>query len=64
MTQYSSLTNAVRAAIDHGNAYTDIKADKWADTYRCSTEDVKSAWEAVQTDRSRYPQNSYDVEGK
>lgn len=64
MTQFSSLPNAVRAAIDHGNAYTDIRADRWADTYRCSTEDVKTAWETVLTARSQQPQNSYDTEGK
>lgn len=64
MTAYTSLPAAVRAAIDHGNTLIDIKPSYWAQTYRCTTEDVKLAWEAALTELTRKPINTYEVEGK
>ena len=56
-----SLRNACKAAIEHGNSLSDIIVPKWAETFHCSEEDVKSAWEAVLTERSRQPQNNCEV---
>ena len=60
----STLTNAVRAAIQHGNTLAGIKADKWAETYRVDTETIRIAWEAELSRISLAPDNMYDGEGK
>ena len=60
----STLTNAVRAVIAHGNVLADIRADKWAETYRVTTEDVRTAWEAETARASLSPDNMYEGEGK
>ena len=39
----TTLTNAVRAAIAHGNVLSDIRSDRWALTYDVTTEDVRAA---------------------
>ena len=60
----TTLTNAVRAAIAHGNTLADIRRpDLWAATYRCTTEDVRTAWEIETARASLSPDNMY-VEGK
>lgn len=61
---FSSLPNAVKAAIEHGNALTDIRPEYWALTYRCSTEAVKDEWERQTWERTTKPQNSFQMEGK
>jgi hypothetical protein len=61
VTAFTSLPAAVRAAIKHGNALTDIRPAYWALTYRCSTEDVKTAWEDALTELTRQPQNTCEV---
>ncbi len=57
----TSLHNAVRAAIKHGNALTDIKPERWATTYHVTTEDVRIAWENALTELSRIPTNTCEV---
>ena len=64
MTAFTSLPAAVRAAIRHGNALSDIRPAAWALTYSCSTEDVKAAWEDALTELTQQPSNTYEVEGK
>ena len=59
----TTLANAVRAAIQHGNTLAGIKADKWAETYGCMSEDVRIAWEAELSRISLLPDNMYS-EGK
>jgi hypothetical protein len=61
MTAYTSLPAAVRAAIKHGTALSDVQAIAWATTYHCSTEELKSAWEDALTELSRQPSNPYEV---
>ena len=60
----TTLANAVRAAIAHGNTLADIRTDKWAETYRVTTEDVRTAWEAELSRASLSPDNMYEGEGK
>ena len=55
----TTLANAVRAAIIAGNTLADIRAEKWAATYRVTTEDVRAAWEAELTRTSLSPSNMY-----
>ena len=59
----TTLTKAVRAAIEHGNKLADIRADKWAETYRVDTETIRIAWEAELSRISLLPDNMYS-EGK
>ena len=55
----TTLTKAVLAAIAHGNKLADIRADKWAETYGCLSEDVRIAWEAELSRISLLPDNMY-----
>jgi hypothetical protein len=65
MTAFTSLPAAVRAAIKHGNALTDIRPAAWATTYGVTTEAVRVAWENALTELTRQPTNSCEVpEGK
>ena len=59
----TTLTNAVRAAIAHGNKLANIRADKWAETYRVDTEQVRTTWEVELSKISLLPDNMYS-EGK
>jgi hypothetical protein len=59
-----TMPRAVAAAIGCGNGLSDIRLEKWAETYRCGVEDIRRAWEAELSRISRQPINSYDVEGK
>ena len=43
----NSLHNAIRAAIAHENSFQDLKLEHWANTFGCSTEDIKTAWEQI-----------------
>lgn len=61
---FETMPNAVRAAIHHGNTLGDINLIRWADTYRCSVEDIRLAWDAELTRRSQEPDNAFDCEGK
>lgn len=45
---FESLPAAVAAAIAHENTLADISVPRWAMTYGCSEEAVKSAWEKAQ----------------
>ena len=60
----TTLTKAVRAAIQHGNTLANIRADKWAETYHVDTETVRIAWEAELSRISLLPDNMYDGDGK
>jgi len=40
-----TLSNAVKAAIDHGNVLGDINAARWAETFHCDSESVRDEWE-------------------
>jgi hypothetical protein len=63
VTAYSSLPNAIRAAIAHGNTFTDINPLRWSDTYgNCGVEAVKAEWERQQW--AKTTQNTYETEGK
>ncbi len=55
----TTLAKAVRAAIAHGNTLADIRADKWAETYGCLSEDVRITWEAEVSRISLLPDNMY-----
>jgi hypothetical protein len=60
---FETLPRACRAAIIAGNTYTDIRPVKWAETYACSIEAVKDAWEAAQAEISQYPDNTFEEQG-
>lgn len=53
----NTLRNAVRAAIAHENTLGDIRPERWAETYRCTTDDVRAAWENEMTRKSLTPNN-------
>jgi hypothetical protein len=59
-----TMPNAVRAAIHNGNTLSDIRLDRWADTYRCGTESIRLEWDRQLSIKSQLPDNSFDVEGK
>ena len=60
-----TMPRAVAAAIHCGNSLSDIRIDRWAETYRCGTEDIRNAWDAELSRVSRQPQNSFETpEGK
>lgn len=60
-----TMPRAVACAISAGNTLSHIRLDKWAETYRCGVEDIRRAWEAEMTWRSREPTNSFEThEGK
>lgn len=61
---YVSMPNAVKAAIAHGNAISDLNLTRWSETYRCGVEDIREAWEAELSRVSQQPQNTYESEGK
>ena len=42
---FSSLENAVRTAILHGNTLADIRAPRWAVTYGVTDEEVRAEFE-------------------
>ena len=54
-----SLHNACKAALLAENRLCDIIVPRWAETYRCSEEDVREAWERAQTELSTQPVNTY-----
>ena len=60
----ATLANAVRADIAIGNTMAGIRPDKWGETYHCTTEDVRTAWEAETARASLPPDNMYEGEGK
>lgn len=60
----TSLANAIRAAIQHGNSLADINVQRWATTFNCGAEDVRRVWELEMSIASQSPSNSYEVEGK
>lgn len=57
---FETLPKAIEAAIRQGNAFTDIRPAKWAETYRCGVEDVKHEWERVQSRLSQEPNNKFE----
>ena len=59
-----TMPNAVRTAILHGNTISDVRLDRWAESYRCGVEDIRQAWEQEMTRQSQQPINDFDVEGK
>lgn len=50
-----TLRNACHAAIAHGNMLADINADRWAQTYHCTPEDVRATWEEVLSEGAEPP---------
>ena len=61
---FQTMPCAVRAAILNENTLSDIRLEKWADTYRCSSESIRLEWERQLSLKSQEPDNAFDVEGK
>ena len=52
----TTLANAVSAAIAHGNSYTDIRPERWSETYHnCGVEAVRLEWERQEWLRTQQP---------
>lgn len=62
----TSLANAIRTAIAHGNTVANINVARWSETYgNCGVERVRIVWEAIQSEMSLKPTNSFqEPEGK
>jgi hypothetical protein len=59
-----SLANAIRAAQAAETVLAEMNLPRWATTFGCSVEDIRSEWERAKWERTQQPTNSYDVEGK
>lgn len=58
----SSLPAAVKAAIAHGNSFTDINPNKWSETYgNCGCEAVREEWERQTWKRTQQAQTYCEV---
>lgn len=57
-----SLPGACKAAIQHGNTLADIRVDRWAATFACGVEMVRTEWEAALTEMSRQPRNYEEMD--
>jgi hypothetical protein len=57
---FTSLQNAVRAAIREGNSIQDINPMRWSVTYgNCGVEHVRIVWERIQSQMSLQPSDQY-----
>lgn len=60
MSLTMSFQKAVRLAVLQKNSTRNIIPQKWADTYRVTTEDVRKEFELAQSEASQEPSNKYD----